>query len=62
MWQKKGLPMNSPLQWRVINVKMMFAGFKIPERIVFVDELPRNAMGKVQKAELRKIYADLFRI
>ncbi len=30
------------------------AGFKRPKSIVFVDELPRNAMGKVQKALLRE--------
>lgn len=30
------------------------AGFKIPRDIRFLVELPRNAMGKVQKAELRK--------
>jgi malonyl-CoA/methylmalonyl-CoA synthetase len=35
------------------------ARFKQPRRVVFVDALPRNAMGKVQKAELRKAYADL---
>ncbi len=29
------------------------AGFKRPKRIVFVEDLPRNAMGKVQKALLR---------
>jgi malonyl-CoA/methylmalonyl-CoA synthetase len=33
------------------------ARFKVPRRIFVVDELPRNAMGKVQKAELRKRYA-----
>ena len=27
---------------------------------LFVDALPRNSMGKVQKAELRKTYGDLF--
>jgi malonyl-CoA/methylmalonyl-CoA synthetase len=32
------------------------ARFKHPKRIVFVDILPRNAMGKVQKSELRKLY------
>ncbi len=32
------------------------ARFKLPRRIEFVDALPRNAMGKVQKAELRKTY------
>jgi malonyl-CoA/methylmalonyl-CoA synthetase len=30
------------------------APYKSPKSIVFIDELPRNAMGKVQKAELRK--------
>jgi malonyl-CoA/methylmalonyl-CoA synthetase len=37
------------------------AKFKQPKRIVFVDDLPRNAMGKVQKALLRERYADLYR-
>ena len=37
------------------------APFKRPKRVVFVDELPRNAMGKVQKNQLRDRYADLFR-
>jgi malonyl-CoA/methylmalonyl-CoA synthetase len=35
------------------------ARFKQPKRVVFVDDLPRNAMGKVQKAELRKEYAEV---
>ena len=37
------------------------AGYKAPKRIVFVDDLPRNAMGKVQKNLLRERYTDLFR-
>ena len=36
------------------------ARFKQPRRVVFVDALPRNAMGKVQKAELRKAYNGMF--
>ncbi len=32
------------------------ANFKVPKKILFVDELPRNAMGKVQKDVLRKRY------
>jgi malonyl-CoA/methylmalonyl-CoA synthetase len=37
------------------------ARFKQPKRIFFVPDLPRNAMGKVQKNELRARYADTFR-
>ncbi len=33
------------------------ARFKIPKRVVFTDQLPRNAMGKVIKAELRERFA-----
>ena len=36
------------------------AAFKVPKKILFVDALPRNTMGKVIKAELRKQYATLF--
>jgi malonyl-CoA/methylmalonyl-CoA synthetase len=36
------------------------ANFKVPKRVLFVDELPRNSMGKVQKALLRERYADLY--
>ena len=36
------------------------AGFKLPKRVLFVDALPRNAMGKVQKNLLRENYAGLY--
>jgi malonyl-CoA/methylmalonyl-CoA synthetase len=36
------------------------AAFKAPKRVFFVGDLPRNAMGKVLKAELRRRYADTF--
>ncbi len=36
------------------------ARFKQPRRILFADTLPRNAMGKVQKAALREAHKDLF--
>jgi len=36
------------------------AAFKRPKRVIFVDELPRNTMGKVQKAALRAQYAGLY--
>ncbi|MBT5940409.1 MAG: hypothetical protein HOG95_10810 [Rhodospirillaceae bacterium] len=31
------------------------ARFKHPKAVMFVDDLPRNAMGKVQKFEVRKM-------
>lgn len=36
------------------------AKFKQPRRLVVINELPRNTMGKVQKNILRERYADLF--
>ena len=38
------------------TLKTMLANFKIPKRCVVVAELPRNAMGKVQKNVLRSQY------
>jgi malonyl-CoA/methylmalonyl-CoA synthetase len=37
------------------------AKFKLPKRVFVAKELPRNSMGKVQKVELAKQYADLFK-
>ncbi len=36
------------------------ASFKRPKRIVVVDEIPRNAMGKVQKKALRDRYTNIY--
>ncbi len=36
------------------------ARFKHPKQMLLVRSLPRNSMGKVQKAQLRRQYADLF--
>ncbi|ASG24776.1 malonate--CoA ligase [Nitrospirillum viridazoti] len=37
------------------------AKFKQPKRVLFVDDLPRNTMGKVQKNLLRQEYQGLYR-
>ncbi len=37
------------------------ARFKHPRKFFWVDELPRNAMGKVQKTTLRKAYRDVYK-
>jgi malonyl-CoA/methylmalonyl-CoA synthetase len=40
----------------ITQLKSMLANFKIPKRCYVVPELPRNAMGKVQKNLLRNQY------
>ena len=41
----------------IASLKAEIAGFKVPKRVHFVSDLPRNAMGKVQKNVLRSRYA-----
>jgi len=38
--------------------KARMANFKVPKQVFFLEELPRNAMGKVQKNLLRERYMD----
>ena len=40
------------------HLKGEMASFKIPKRVFFVDELPRNTMGKVQKSLLRERFGE----
>jgi malonyl-CoA/methylmalonyl-CoA synthetase len=44
----------------IAAARARLAAYKAPKRILFVEDLPRNAMGKVQKNLLRQRYADLF--
>jgi malonyl-CoA/methylmalonyl-CoA synthetase len=41
------------------QLRGQLADFKLPKKALFVGELPRNAMGKVEKNELRQRYADI---
>ena len=43
----------------ISSLKTQMAGFKVPKKIILIEELPRNAMGKVQKNILRDIYAKM---
>ena len=43
----------------ISSLKSEIAGFKVPKNIILIEELPRNAMGKVQKNILRDIYAKM---
>jgi malonyl-CoA/methylmalonyl-CoA synthetase len=41
----------------IAHVRSQIANYKVPKRVAFVDDLPRNAMGKVQKNVLREQYS-----
>ena len=41
----------------IAALKSEIASFKVPKRVHFAVELPRNAMGKVQKNVLRQTYS-----
>jgi acyl-CoA synthetase (AMP-forming)/AMP-acid ligase II len=50
-----------PTQEELVRfVQERLASYKKPSAIVFVDELPRNASGKVLKRSLRESYSGLF--
>jgi len=36
-------------------VKQNLARYKVPREVIFVDQLPRNATGKILKRELRAL-------
>ncbi len=51
----------NPSEGQIIgNLEGKLARFKLPKRVFFVDELPRNSMGKVQKNVLRQHHKNLF--
>ncbi len=41
------------------ELKMRLAGYKVPREFVFMNELPKNAAGKVMKYRLRKVYENM---
>lgn len=43
------------------DLKGRLANYKVPKQVVFVAELPRNTMGKVQKNVLRDSYAEMWK-
>jgi fatty-acyl-CoA synthase len=40
-----------------VHARERLAPFKIPKHVFFVDDLPRNASGKILKRELRARFA-----
>lgn len=57
VWGGEGEP--SPAGLRAA-LSGRLAGYRIPKRVLWCRNLPRNAMGKVQKTVLRSRHADLF--
>jgi malonyl-CoA/methylmalonyl-CoA synthetase len=45
----------------IAQLKGRIANYKVPKHLFIVDQLPRNAMGKVQKNLLREQHQELFR-
>ncbi|MFF4759297.1 acyl-CoA synthetase [Streptomyces sp. NPDC001292] len=43
----------------IAHVREKLASFKAPKKVIFVDELPRNASGKILKRELRDRFGAL---
>ena len=41
----------------IAHCRERIGGFKIPRRMAFVEELPKSAMGKILKQELRRSFA-----
>jgi len=41
-------------------LRVRLAAYKLPKRVLFIEDLPRNSMGKVEKKLLRERYADLY--
>jgi malonyl-CoA/methylmalonyl-CoA synthetase len=54
----KGAAVDEPTVLKALDGRL--AKFKMPKRVIVVDELPRNAMGKVQKNILRDTYAKIY--
>jgi malonyl-CoA/methylmalonyl-CoA synthetase len=55
---KPGASLDELAVLRALSARL--AKYKQPKRVLFLTDLPRNTMGKVQKALLRQANADLF--
>ncbi len=53
---KNGVP--APEEEEIIAfARQYLAGYKCPRKIFFLDSLPRNAMGKIQKQKIREMFS-----
>ncbi len=42
------------------HCRARLAGFKVPKKVIFVEQLPRNPSGKILKRDLRETYGSAF--
>lgn len=55
----KASPLDEAAVLKALEARL--AKFKQPKRVIFLDDLPRNTMGKVQKNLLRDQFKDLYK-
>jgi malonyl-CoA/methylmalonyl-CoA synthetase len=55
---EKGAKLDEAAILKTLETRL--AKFKLPKRVLFLDDLPRNTMGKVQKNLLREQFKDLY--
>jgi malonyl-CoA/methylmalonyl-CoA synthetase len=56
---------NRFIRWKSSVQKALakkLAKFKLPKRVIFAEEPPRNAMGKVEKSLLRETFGGFLRV
>ncbi len=56
---RPGATLNESMILSALGLRL--AKFKAPKQVLLVESLPRNVMGKVQKAALRETYRDIYR-
>lgn len=56
--REKGASLDEATVMKALEERL--AKFKMPKKVIFVDDLPRNTMGKVQKNVLRDTYGKIY--
>jgi malonyl-CoA/methylmalonyl-CoA synthetase len=56
--RREGAALDEKAVLRALDGRL--AKFKLPKRVIFVEDLPRNSMGKVQKNVLREAHKDIY--
>ena len=55
--EAENIDLSNPTEAELLaHAKKSLAHYKIPKRIIFVEDLPRNASGKILKRELRRVH------